>query len=147
MIIRNRFEFINGGRIIAQHHTPGGRGLRPGRYIIVDKEHNTGRYVVAWQGVEGDGAWAGSWSNGDYCSSLEEANKAFTEKLRHGPCSPGVYHGGEYFCQDCDPQGLDAAYVLVSAGQSCSRCKGVVDNKGKWRERDAIDAMKDAVRQ
>jgi hypothetical protein len=145
-IVRNRFEFINGGRIVAEHHTPGGNGIRPGRFVIVSKNHQIGGYVVAWQGIGYDGTWDGSWDNGNYCQTLKEANEVFADKLHSAASAPGIHVHQQYYCQDCDPSHPDGAYVLVAQGQKCESCPRIVDDKGEWHKRDAIDAMKEAVR-
>ena len=70
---------INGYPVIAAALTPGGRGLRPGATILVDRgEGSHDRYVVAWAGWSAQDGWDRSWCHGHYRSDFSDIWRVFT---------------------------------------------------------------------
>jgi hypothetical protein len=143
------FEEANNASIIAQFHTAGGQGIRPGRVILVAKDHAIGNYVVAWQGVNtSTRKWDQGWHHGEYCGDLPEALDAFHQRARkHMTMRPteGLVHAdSEYYCCYSCAGEKDGFEVLLSTGTKCQVC-GSVANDGEWKDRTSIDAMKQAV--
>jgi hypothetical protein len=146
------FDKTNNARIIAQFGTAGGRGTRPGRVILVRKEHAIGEYVVAWQGVDqATGKWDVGWHHGDYCRDLAEGLESFGERVKKhcGLKSViGFVHipSQLYCCHQCKlkDSGNPVFEVLLEMGTECQGCEAVVKEDG-WHKRNSIDAMQEAV--
>lgn len=66
-------------QIIAQHRTPADYATRPGRVVLVKREHDLHPYVTGWLG-DGDSQWC--W--GHYFGNAEEAAEDFRRRARRG---------------------------------------------------------------
>lgn len=71
-------DTIHGFEIHALFKTEGGRGLRPGRIILVDRGKTyPERWVSSWQG-DGDD----EWSQGHYFGKFEDAQAHFLKTCK-----------------------------------------------------------------
>ena len=72
-------NYINGYPILSEFPTPGGRGTRAGRVILIQRGTVHQPYVTAWAG-NGDDEWA--W--GHYYDSREEAAADYLKRCERG---------------------------------------------------------------
>jgi hypothetical protein len=77
-------EQIHGSPILAHHDIPKEEGTRKGRIILVDRGGGHGRFVTAWQGVDGANGPDEEWSWGHYFGSALEAHADFHARAKRG---------------------------------------------------------------
>lgn len=135
--VMTEIEFVNSRPVLAYAHTPGGRGTRPGRVLLLASE-GEGEFTAAWQAAGAD-----DWSHGEYHRDLDAALATFEKRVRertralaHG-WALGARVDGRWLCALCAP--APAAFVV--AGQVCERCHVVVHAHGLWRPSDGVDAL------
>jgi hypothetical protein len=76
MVEATAVSTIHGFDVKAQFTTPGGGGIRPGRFILVDRgEKYKERWVSSWL-ADGDA----EWSQGHYFETFLEARDHFLER-------------------------------------------------------------------
>ena len=148
-----KFDTTNSKPIIAQFGTPGGHGTRPGRVVLVKKEHNIGEYVVAWQGVDlATGKWDVGWHHGEYVGDFDQALEAFHQRAKRDAKLKSIIGFVDipsqlYICTQCrlaQPPGNPMFEILVSLGTKCQECESTAHEDG-WRPRTSVEAMSEAV--